>query len=220
MTARLLLFVACLAAGALPGWLLGGHRGAEIGLVAGAILWFTLESVRALRVLRWLREGDLRHAPRVSGLWGVAVDYVRRAVTAREKQAADAAGRLDDFMDAIRASPNGVVLLDARGRIEWLNETAAAHLGLDPERDLQQHLVNLLRDPDFSAFYNGREYQHDVVVPSPASTSARPVRLALRLHPYGEGRLLLLSRDVTAVEQAEVMRRDFVANVSHEIRTP
>jgi len=52
------------------------------------------------------------------------------------------------------------------------------------------------------------------------STPMRPVRISVHLHPYGDGRKLLLSRDVTALEQAEAMRRDFVANVSHEIRTP
>jgi two-component system phosphate regulon sensor histidine kinase PhoR len=49
---------------------------------------------------------------------------------------------------------------------------------------------------------------------------ARPVTLSVQLHPYGDGRKLLLSRDITVLEQAEAMRRDFVANVSHEIRTP
>jgi two-component system phosphate regulon sensor histidine kinase PhoR len=57
-------------------------------------------------------------------------------------------------------------------------------------------------------------------MPGRQSTSTKPVKLSVHVHPYGEGRSLLLSRDITALEQADAMRRDFVANVSHEIRTP
>jgi two-component system phosphate regulon sensor histidine kinase PhoR len=220
MATRLIVFLLFLAGGAVAGWLLGHETGAVAGIALGASTWFLLDATAALRALRWLRTTELRAMPRLAGLWGEAIDRTRRAVTQREKRSEDAEQRLEAFLDAIRASPNGVVLLDAEGRIQWLNDTASAHLGLDPARDLQQHIVNLLRDPDFTAFFHSRNRASDVVVPAPASTPGRPVKLALYLHPYGEGRLLLLSRDVTSVEQAEFMRRDFVANVSHEIRTP
>jgi two-component system phosphate regulon sensor histidine kinase PhoR len=132
----------------------------------------------------------------------------------------DSQDRLNDFLGALQASPNGVLLLDDQGRIEWFNHTASQQFGLDARRDLQQYLGNLVRDPGFVAYLAGRDYSHELAMPGRDSTALRPVSLSIQLHPYGEGRLLLLSRDVTALQQAEAMRRDFVANVSHEIRTP
>jgi two-component system, OmpR family, phosphate regulon sensor histidine kinase PhoR len=220
MALRVLAFLLLLAAGAAGGWWFQGHEGAIGGLALGALLWFVFDTGRGLRVLHWLRRGEFGWTPRVGGLWGEAADRMRRALVAREREVGAAQQRLQDFLAAIQRSPNGVVLLDAQGRIEWTNDTAAAQFGLDPQRDLQQQIVNLVREPNFTAYYHAADFAQDIVIAAPGSTAARPIRLAVRLHPYAEGRLLMLSRDVTAVEQAEVMRRDFVANVSHEIRTP
>ncbi|MDZ7938696.1 MAG: phosphate regulon sensor histidine kinase PhoR [Rhodoferax sp.] len=188
--------------------------------VGGGYVWLVVDAARGMRLLRWLRKGEATELRLGQGVWGEAAERIRRLLRARERQVVDADAKLQDFLAALQASPNGVVLLDADGRIEWFNQMSSEHFGFDVRRDLLQHFGNLVRDPGFAAYYAACDFSRDVIMPGKGSTSSKPVRVAVQLHPYGEGRSLLLSRDITALEQAEAMRRDFVANVSHEIRTP
>jgi two-component system phosphate regulon sensor histidine kinase PhoR len=71
---------------------------------------------------------------------------------------------LEQFLSAIQASPNGVLMLDAQWRITWCNTKAAQLLGIDPVRDLAQLIVNLVRHPDFSYYLQTSDQGHDIVI--------------------------------------------------------
>ncbi|MFM6990055.1 MAG: phosphate regulon sensor histidine kinase PhoR [Rhodoferax sp.] len=229
MLGRLLSFALFQALGGLFGWWFVSHfvpqaSGSSAPLLLCALVasyfWHVLDVALGMRVLRWLSNGASLQTPVGFGLWREISDRMRRLSRLRERALQQHDDRFQDFLAAMQASPNGVVLLDANLRIEWCNQSAQSHFGLDVPRDLMQHFGNLVRDPSFAAYLATGDFQNDVLMPGRSSTSSKPVRLSVHMHPYGEGRMLLLSRDVTAVEQAEAMRRDFVANVSHEIRTP
>jgi two-component system phosphate regulon sensor histidine kinase PhoR len=221
---RVVRFYFFLGAGSLLGYLLWpaspGWWIELAGAMVGGSIWLLLDLRRGASLLGWLRDPHGQPVPALSGVWGNVASRAQTLLKNGSRALEQSETRLTDFLAAIQNSPNGVVLLDAAGRIEWCNHTACEHFGFDPTRDLQQAIGNLVRDPDFAAYHAAQDYVRAVVIAGPRSTASRPVRLAIDLHPYGEGRKLMLSRDVTALEQAEAMRRDFVANVSHEIRTP
>jgi len=228
MIRRWLVFASCTVVGGALGWWAASREGLAWGLLLGAASWQLLDSFYARRLLKWLRSEQSNETPVLMagtqpvlpGVWGEVADRVRRLLKNRHQQYSESQARLDEFLSALQASPNGVVLLDGEGRIEWCNQTAAQHFGFDAQRDIQQHIANLVREPAFNAYMAAANFSHEVVIPGSFSTPARPVKLSVHVHRYGNDRKLLLSRDITALEQAEAMRRDFVANVSHEIRTP
>src|SRR5574343_2009987 len=206
--------------GAVVGWLADGQSAAGLGAWLGSVLWALLQLWRAHRLEAWFRSGPDGDPPRLAGLWREVSDRIRRVLRQREREVQVHADRLQQFLGAIQASPNGVTLLDSEGRIEWCNSAASQHLGIEAQRDVGQHVVHLVRDPVFSRYFQQSNHDHEVQMDGRAASVRQLLRLSVQLYPYGDGQQLLLTRDITALTQADHMRRDFVANVSHEIRTP
>ncbi|HWH75463.1 MAG TPA: phosphate regulon sensor histidine kinase PhoR [Methylibium sp.] len=218
---RLLSGFVAMALGGLLGYLVGATLrapilGALLGGSATVGLFAAIDTLRGARLVDWLRSAQDTDAPRDAGFWGEIGYRVERSLRERERARVLEKQRVEHFLQAIEASPNGVLILDAHEQIEWCNSVAAAHFGLDPQRDRLQRITNLVRAPAFVAYLQAGAYEEPVQFPDPR----RQGLLSVLVRDYGEGMKLVLSQDITERERAEAMRRDFVANVSHEIRTP
>ncbi|MEY4448751.1 MAG: Phosphate regulon sensor protein PhoR [Pseudomonadota bacterium] len=220
MVPRTLGLFFSMAVAASAGYWFEPTKGPLLG--AFVVCFFTVikDLWQGQKITEWLRHSNVQEPPQMGGIWGDLIDRMKRILKEQRKQTLTEQQRLQDFLLAIQASPNGVVLLDPEGRIEWCNQTAAQHLGMDAKRDLMQHVVHLVRDPVFKKYITSEAHEGEVIIDGRSASLQKTFKLSIQLHSYGENRKLLLTRDVTDVAHADEMRRDFVANVSHEIRTP
>jgi two-component system phosphate regulon sensor histidine kinase PhoR len=120
------------------------------------------------------------------------------------------------------AMPDGAVLLNSENEIVWFNERAARWLKLKRRRDVGVRIENLLRHPEFIDYVQRTQRDETdneaPIVPMPGETN-RWASLYL-VQTRDAPQHLLIVRDVTDQVRLEAMRKEFVANASHELRSP
>lgn len=188
------------------------------GLIAGLglyLLW-TLHQTR--RLAKWLAEPEIAgEAPQSLGLWGDLFERLHK-LNQNNLQIRDRLrARIDRIQESTNSMRDGVIMTDAQGAMEWWNGSAEHLLGFRRNTDQGQYIYNLIRTPAFKSYFDARDYREPLELNSPAKPH---IHLQIEISLFGDDDRLIVAKDVTRLHQLELMRRDFVSNVSHEMRTP
>ena len=205
----------------LISWLTGEVFGLVSGLLTAAVslsILLAYQLWHSSKLSSLLLSQNYIEAPKAFGTWEEIYYRLNKLVRSWRDQVLEIEQQHSRFIQAVQATPNGVVMLNEDDQIEWCNGIAEQHFGINAKRDAMQRITHILRKPAFVQYIIRQNYREPVRLTNMGMFEQ--FTLDVQIFPYGDKQKLVLSQDVSQIEKTDSMRRDFVANVSHELKTP
>ena len=203
-----------LLAGMSIGWMYG-HL--EIGLLVAALLALGWQVRQLLTFERALRTRDFDAFRYGEGIWQQLFSRFNFERERGNRSKAAYRQLLKEIRKSTSAMPDGAIIIDENHEIVACNKASKGLAGLKRKKDRGQRIDNIIRDPALTELLNAEDQSHSIEIASPVKDGHW---LNCRIVPYGVDQKLLFVRDVTERMRLSKMRRDFVANASHELRSP
>ncbi|MEJ2115087.1 MAG: phosphate regulon sensor histidine kinase PhoR [Gammaproteobacteria bacterium] len=207
----LLVFVPCIMIGLVTGHL-------QFFFILGLIIYGLWTARQLVTLKQWLDGGALvDEAPEYLG---IADQHVSSIVDLQKDHHANKC-KLDDlishYKEMISALPDAVVIMASSGEIKSANQAAHDLLQIDPSRDVNTRITQLVRRPAFTDYFAAQNFDQPLEIRG--SSDLEP-ELSIRIIPFGERKLVLIAQDMSQSARIYEMRRSFISNASHELRTP
>ena len=206
--------VLVLGGGTFIGWLYGYADWGLLVAALGALAWNLRQLLRFESALRSQHFGRLKYGDSIWSRMYSQYSFQRQRTKFYRK---NYRRLLKEFRKSTNAMPDGGIVLNDQFEIVLCNRAAQDLAGFRRKKDRGQRVDNILRDPSFGAYLKSGDFTDGIEIESPLTENAW---LHCRIVPYGADQLLLLLQDVTERRRLAAIRREFVANASHELRSP
>lgn len=187
------------------------------GLIFGMLGYVVWILIQIRKLGSWLDDPESKEPPELRGIFEVLLDRALRVNREHQREAQKlrtALSRQNRLFSGVR---DAVMLVDQTNNVAWFNKQASELLHLRPSSDIGIPLGNVIRTPRFFSYFEAEEYAEPIVIRSPRNADTG---LEVAISKYEHGDKILVFRDVTRMQKLEQTRSDFIANLSHEMRTP
>ncbi|MGB0231166.1 MAG: phosphate regulon sensor histidine kinase PhoR [Pseudohongiellaceae bacterium] len=199
--------------------------GYSIGQLLPALLlllvcYVLFNLVQLHRLTKWLAKdhaSDRSAPPEGFGLWGGVFDGIYRLQKQERRASAYLENIVNKAQESSAALEMAIIMVDRNNNLDWWNKATESLLGLRYPEDRRLPVTNLIRDPAFTAYFGRNVYDEPLHINAPGDSGKR---LEIQIALFGENERLIIVRDISQLHRLELMRKDFVGNVSHELGTP
>ena len=173
---------------------------------------------RLLKLEQWIRKGTrVSQVYEDQGFVGIIVRQLYEQKKVNNERKRQTKRILRRLKQNIAALPDATVLLNHDYQIEWCNEPASYLLNLRSPQDLGYKINHLIRDPTFLTYLQDPSARQHIEFDSPDDPG---IRIQVKLVSMSGKQFLLIARNVSDQKLLQESLRNFVANASHELKSP
>jgi two-component system, OmpR family, phosphate regulon sensor histidine kinase PhoR len=206
------VFLVCATIGYLVGHL-------QLSLILALLIYIAKHTYYLVHLARTIYQDEQISPPYPPDIWGLVYKELARHRTRSRKRKRTLNRFASRFRKVASSIPDGLIILNKSGQVDWANPAANQLLNVSWPRDEGVPLTTLLPIEELADYLDAPDYHKPLDFPSPIN---KAIIISVRVTPFGskKAQRLLVVRNITELYNLNQTRRDFVSNVSHELRTP
>ncbi len=169
------------------------------------------------KLSKWLDDPSLSNLPHGTGVWQNIFTKHYQTFKNNKKSKKELVSALDQFTQAAEALMDGVVALNENNEIIWSNKKAQIMLNLNTKKDTGQPINYIFRNTDLINYLEKSDYEESIKINIGANFDKA---IEIKILLFGEKQKVLIAKDISQTIKIEANRKEFISNVSHELKTP